>query len=151
MQPLEVSREQCRRPSCPVQANTDPLTRLSDRVLVISNRYDIFETTMDPELRALMTHPKTQTQGIGGALLLLCLVFAEDTSLSHRFLNCAVLQYLGKVHFSLYLVHDPIQSIIEFWFPHLWWMMLGQGLLSNFQEMGVLVFVAGLMEDTYPM
>jgi hypothetical protein len=47
------------------------------------------------------TQAETQVQFIDSAMLTICPILADDTSMSHKFLNSWPVRYLGKIVFSL--------------------------------------------------
>ena len=61
-----------------------------------------------------------------GTTLLIFLLCRSDpsTSKSHKLLNSAIPQYLGRISFSIYMCHGPVLNIIGFLLPnHIWWML----------------------------
>ena len=92
-----------------------------------------------------VTQTKTQVQSIGGAMLIICLILADDMSLSHKFLNSWPVQYLGKIVFSLYLVHGPLMRSGLYMMPHFVWAVMGFGFPANLKRMGAFSHVIGIV------
>jgi peptidoglycan/LPS O-acetylase OafA/YrhL len=92
-----------------------------------------------------VTQTKTEVQSIGSAMLIICLILADDTSLSHKFLNSRPVQYLGKIVFSLYLVHGPLMRSGLYMMPHFVWAAMGFGFPAKLKNMGVFPHVVGIV------
>lgn len=75
------------------------------------------------------------------AALVLCAASAQGTWL--RLLDAAALQRLGRVSFALYMVHAPLQALVQRTWVLAWGHDFGQGLPIATQ-FGVLVLVVGI-------
>ncbi len=88
--------------------------------------------------------PATQIQAIGGSIFIACLILADDNSLSHKILNWWFIQYLGKIVFSLYLVHGPLLHAGLYATPYLLWAAVGYGFPVEAQGMGAFPYALGV-------
>jgi peptidoglycan/LPS O-acetylase OafA/YrhL len=86
------------------------------------------------------TQTKTHVQSIGSAMLIVCLVLADDTSISHKFLNRPV-QYLGKIVFSLYLVHGALMRLGSY----IVWAAMGFGFPAKPKHIGAFSHMVGVV------
>jgi peptidoglycan/LPS O-acetylase OafA/YrhL len=77
---------------------------------------------------------KAQVQSIGSAMLIICLILADDISVSHKFLDNWPVQYLGKIVFSLSLVHGPLMRSGLYMMPHFVWVAIGFGFPAKFKH-----------------
>lgn len=91
-----------------------------------------------------VTQTKTQVQSMGSAMLIICLILADDTSISHKFLNNWSVQYLGKI-VSLYLVHGPLMRSSLYMMPHFAWVAMGFGFPAKFKQMGAFSHMVGIV------
>jgi peptidoglycan/LPS O-acetylase OafA/YrhL len=62
---------------------------------------------------------------VGATLLLWTLSHWSPTSLAHRILTSSLVQYLGSVSFSLYLMHGPVLHLFGYGTPIFAWQNLG--------------------------
>jgi peptidoglycan/LPS O-acetylase OafA/YrhL len=92
-----------------------------------------------------VTQTRTQMQSIGSAMLIICLILADDTSMSHKFLNSSPVQYLGKIVFSLYLVHGPLMRSGLYMMPHFVWAAMGYGFPAELSRIGAFSYVVGIV------
>lgn len=81
---------------------------------------------------------------MGSAMLIICLILADDTSISHKFLNNWSVQYLGKI-VSLYLVHGPLMRSSLYMMPHFAWVAMGFGFPAKFKQMGAFSHMVGIV------
>jgi peptidoglycan/LPS O-acetylase OafA/YrhL len=70
-------------------------------------------------------HKETLLPSIGATLLMYCLTLCSPSSVCYKVLTTNFVLYLGKISFSLYLVHGPILHIIGYMFPHMIWHFTG--------------------------
>ena len=94
-------------------------------LFLISNGHETFYDYIPESIENLK--PRIEIQAIGGSIFIACLILADDNSLSHKFLNSWFIQYLGKIVFSLYLVHGPLLHAGLYAMPYLVWAVMVYG------------------------
>jgi hypothetical protein len=86
---------------------------------------------------------ETQVQSIGSAMLTICLILADDTSMSHQFLNSWPVRYLGKIVFSL-LSSRPLMQSGLYMMLHFVWAATGFGFPAKLKHMGAFSRMVGI-------
>jgi hypothetical protein len=82
---------------------------------------------------------ETQVQSIGSAMLTICLILADDTSMSHKFLNSWPVRYLGKIVFSLLSSQSGLYMML-----HFVWAATGFGFPAKLKHMGAFSRMVGI-------
>jgi peptidoglycan/LPS O-acetylase OafA/YrhL len=77
-------------------------------------------------------HKETLLPSVGATLLMYCLSLCSSSSLCYRVLTTNFVLYLGRISFSLYLVHGPILHIIGYMFPHMIWHFIGSSTTARY-------------------
>jgi hypothetical protein len=95
-------------------------------------------------LEEFVPQTKMQVQSIGSAMLIICLILADDTSISHKFLNNCSVQYPGKI-VSLYLVHGPLMRSGLYLMPHFAWAAMGFGFPAKLKHIGAFSHMVGIV------
>lgn len=90
-----------------------------------------------------ITQTETQAQSIGNAMLTICLILADDTSMFHKFLNSWPVRYLGKIVFSL-LSPRPLMQSGLYMMLHFVWAAMGFGFLAKLKHMGAFSRMVGI-------
>jgi peptidoglycan/LPS O-acetylase OafA/YrhL len=70
-------------------------------------------------------HKETLLPSIGATMVMYCLTLCSPASFCYKVLTTNFVLYLGKISFSLYLVHGPILHIVGYMFPHMIWHFTG--------------------------
>jgi peptidoglycan/LPS O-acetylase OafA/YrhL len=98
-------------------------------------------------------HKETLLPSVGATLLMYCLTLCSSSSICYRVLTTNFMLYLGKISFSLYLVHGPILHIVGYMFPHMIWHFTGSsttalyafGLIAGWTiNLGIVLWVADI-------
>jgi peptidoglycan/LPS O-acetylase OafA/YrhL len=78
-------------------------------------------TLLGDLIPSIDTNPVRFWPGLGAMLLVSLIAFSPSTSFPNRFFNHPVIQYPGKLSFSLYIVHGPILHTLGYWlWPAMW-------------------------------
>ncbi len=77
-------------------------------------------------------HKETLLPSIGATVLMYCLSLCGPSTFCYKVLTRNTVQYLGKVSFSLYLVHGPMLHIVGYMFPHAIWHFIGNETTATY-------------------
>ena len=78
-------------------------------------------TTLGHLVPSFDTNPVRFWPGLGAMLLVSLVALSSQTSFPNNFLNQPLIQYFGKLSFSLYIVHGPILHTLGYWlWPAMW-------------------------------
>jgi len=69
---------------------------------------------------------------LGGILLMFLLSHCSPSSLAHRLLTNGTVQYLGKISFSLYLMHGPWLHLYGYYVPILVWKLVDREKVTGY-------------------
>src|SRR5271156_2549692 len=79
-------------------------------------------------------------------MLIICLILADDTSTFSQSssITARTVRYLGKIVFSLYLVHSSLMRSGLRMMPHKVWVAMGLGFPAKLEHMGAFSHMVGI-------